>query len=49
MKKYICLVCGHIELREKPEVCPICFAGPHEFVEMCKENEHLYAHFSDIL
>ena len=43
MKKYVCLICGHVEKEEKPEVCPICFALPHQFVEMCEENEHLYA------
>lgn len=49
MKKYICLICGHIEENENvPEICPICFAGPEKFVEQCEENKHLYRHFIDL-
>jgi len=48
MKKYVCIICGHTENEHPPEVCPICFADPSKFVEMCPENEHLYSHFSDL-
>ena len=50
MKKYICLICGHMETSEEvPEICPICFADSSKFVEMNEENKKQYAHFIDII
>ncbi|MEE9554179.1 MAG: rubredoxin [candidate division Zixibacteria bacterium] len=34
MKKWICLICGHIhEGAEPPEVCPVCGAPSSDFEE----------------
>jgi len=31
---YLCPVCGHIELGQPPETCPICGAGKDRFVQV---------------
>ena len=34
MKKWICLICGHIhEGAEPPEICPVCGAPSDDFEE----------------
>lgn len=34
MKKWICIVCGHIhEGEDAPDVCPICMQPKEKFVE----------------
>ena len=39
-KRWLCKECGYIHVGpEPPEICPECFAGSEQFVEIPPEGE----------